>query len=175
VSALRLAPGVAAWAQAAADLVNTAPRATNPDEKLVRVADFERLTPEPAPPFGERHLPAVREVRARLREAFAADDLEALATVLNPLLGEWRLQRVGAAWALGPAPAGGVAAWFGARAARALAELAATYGLERLHLCGADDCLRAVVDVSRNGARRYCSRTCANRMNVRRFREAHTG
>ena len=56
------------------------------------------------------------------------------------------------------------------RAARGLAELAIAYGVERIHVCHADDCLRAVVDVSRNGTRRYCSRTCANRTNARRHR-----
>ena len=45
------------------------------------------------------------------------------------------------------------------------------YGIERLHMCSADDCLCAVVDVSRNGTRRYCSRTCANRTNSRRHRQ----
>ena len=64
------------------------------------------------------------------------------------------------------------AAWFGARAARGVTELALAYGVDRLHVCSAGDCLRAVVDVSRNGGRRYCSRTCATRTNVRRHRAA---
>jgi predicted RNA-binding Zn ribbon-like protein len=175
VSALRLAPGVAAWAQAAAELVNTAPRVTDPGEKLVSVADAERLMPEPPPAFGATDLPALRDVRGRLREAFAAETLDDLARAVNPLLGQWRVQSTGEGWALGPTADGGVPAWFGARAARALAELALTYGLERLHICSADDCLSAVVDVSRNGNRRYCSRTCASRVNARRFRESHAG
>ena len=53
-----------------------------------------------------------------------------------------------------------------------LAELAIAYGAERLHVCRAGDCLKAVADVSRNGTRRYCSRTCANRVNARRHRAA---
>jgi predicted RNA-binding Zn ribbon-like protein len=118
-------------------------------------------------------LPAVREVRARLRAAFAAEDMDELAAALNPLLGPWRVERAGERWVLGPAGEGELAAWIGARTARGLAELATVYGLDRLHICHADDCLCAVVDVSRNGARRYCSRTCANRVNVRRFREVH--
>jgi predicted RNA-binding Zn ribbon-like protein len=175
MSALRLAEGVAAWAQAAADLVNTAPRATDPGEKLTNAGQLERLLPEPPPSCAETDLPAVREVRARLRTAFAAEDMDELAAALNPLLGPWRMERAGERWALGPAAGTDLAGWLGARAARALAELATTYGLERLHLCQADDCLSAVVDVSRNGARRYCSRTCASRVNVRRFREAQAG
>jgi predicted RNA-binding Zn ribbon-like protein len=175
MSALRLAPEVAAWAQAAADLVNTAPRATNPGEELVTPDDLARLLPQTPPPFGAGDLAEVREVRERLRGAFAAAGMGELAEALNPLLGPWGLQRAGERWVLGPAPGDRVAAWLGARAARALAELASAYGLERLHICHADDCLSAVVDVSRNGTRRYCSRTCASRVNVRRFRELHPG
>jgi predicted RNA-binding Zn ribbon-like protein len=176
VSALRLAPEVAAWAQAAADLVNTAPRATNPEERLTGLPALERLLagcPEPAPPAAKDDVAALRQVRARLRAAFEAQTLAALAEALNPLLGEWGMRRGSAGWTLGPAAGEGVAGWFGARAARGLAELALAYDIDRLHLCGADDCLRAVVDVSRNGTRRYCSRTCASRVNVRRHRRVH--
>jgi predicted RNA-binding Zn ribbon-like protein len=170
VSALRLAPEVAAWAQAAAALVNTAPRATDPAEKLTAAAQLEQLLPEPPPSCADSELPAVREVRGRLREALTAADMDELAAALNPLLGPWRMQRAGERWVLGPAGQSDLAAWVGARAARGLAELATTYGLERLHICHADDCLCAVVDASRNGTRRYCSRTCANRTNARRHR-----
>jgi predicted RNA-binding Zn ribbon-like protein len=76
-------------------------------------------------------------------------------------------------WALAPAADTALPDWFGARAARGLAELAIAYGVQRLHLCAADDCLCGVVDVSRNGSRRYCSRRCANRTNVRRHRLTH--
>ena len=102
--------------------------------------------------------------------------MEAFAAAINPLLAldpdAWQLGRAGRGeWALGPrARNADVAAWFGARAAPGLAALAIAYGIERLHICAADDCRRAVVDVSRNGTRRYCSRTCANRTNVRRHR-----
>jgi predicted RNA-binding Zn ribbon-like protein len=169
VSALRLSPAVAAWAQLAADLVNTRPRETDPEEKLTGLAEVEALlaqAPEPAP-AGRCDVEAMRALRPRLLAAFEAPSFEALAEALNPLLGDWRLQPAGAGWALGPAGDETRAGWFGARAARGLAELALAYGLERLHLCRADDCLRAVVDVSRNGTRRYCSRTCASRVNAR--------
>src|SRR4051794_19202307 len=43
VPALRLSPVLAAWAQVAAELVNTRPRETDPPEKLVALADLERL------------------------------------------------------------------------------------------------------------------------------------
>jgi predicted RNA-binding Zn ribbon-like protein len=181
VSALRLPDDVAAWAELAAVLVNTRPRATDPPEKLVTVADVERLlaaSPEPPPPAAEADLAPLRAVRAELTDVFAADTLDELAAAANPLLERgatgWAMTaRRDGGWSLGPGAPPDLAGWFGVRAARGLAELALAYGIERLHLCAADDCLCAVVDVSRNGSRRYCSRTCANRTNVRRHRLTH--
>jgi predicted RNA-binding Zn ribbon-like protein len=176
VSGLRLDAAHAAWAQLAADLVNTAPRATNPGEKLAGAADVERLlagAPERAPAATAADVGELRALRAQLARAFEASTLEQFADAVNPLLAGavWQVgRRSDGAWGLEPARSGRASGWFAARAARGLAELVTAYGLERLHVCRADDCLRAVVDVSRNGTRRYCSRTCANRTNVRRHR-----
>jgi CGNR zinc finger len=176
VSALRLAPEHAAWAQLAAELVNTGPRATDPAEKLVEPGDAERLlaaAPDPPPRITGRDLEELRALRESLLRAFEAETLEEFAEAANPLLAgtAWQVgRRPGGEWTLETAVAGPPAAWFAAHAARGLAELATTYGIERLHVCAADDCLCAVADVSRNGARRYCSRTCATRSNVRRHR-----
>jgi hypothetical protein len=175
VSALRLSPELAAWAEFAAALVNSAPRATDPREKLTGVEDLEALlaaSPEPPPVAGEADVDGVRDLRGPLRDAFEAKTVESFARAVNPLLARWQLAPAADGWALGPAAEADLASWLGARAARGLAELVLAYGIERLHLCRADDCLRAVVDVSRNGTRRYCSRTCANRTNVRRHRAA---
>jgi predicted RNA-binding Zn ribbon-like protein len=181
VSALRLPDDVAAWAEVAAALVNTRPRPTDPPEKLATVADLEALVaacPEPSPPATAADLEPVRAVRAQLTAVFEADTLDGIAEAANPLLARgaagWAMTpRADAAWVLGPGAPPELAAWLGARAARGLAELAIAYGVERLHMCAAGDCLCAVVDVSRNGSRRYCSRRCANRTNVRRHRLTH--
>jgi predicted RNA-binding Zn ribbon-like protein len=176
VSALRLPPEHAAWAELAATLVNTRPRDTDPAEKLVGVAELAELlalSPEPAPAAGEGDVGPMRELRPALVEAFSATTPEGFAAAVNPLLAvaPWQLTGAGAEWRLGPVTEPRLADWFGAGAARGLAELVIAYGIERLHMCSADDCLRAVVDVSRNGTRRYCSRTCANRTNSRRHRQ----
>jgi predicted RNA-binding Zn ribbon-like protein len=171
VTALRLPGAVAAWAELAATLVNTRPRPTDPPEKLASPADLERLLaacPEPPPP--DRDLAGVRALREPLLRAFEADDVPSFADAVNPLLGRSAVtwQMIGGALV----PAGGerLADWLGARAARGLAELVIGYGVERLHVCWADDCGKAVADLSRNGTRRYCSRRCANRTNMRRHR-----
>jgi predicted RNA-binding Zn ribbon-like protein len=181
VSALRLPDDVAAWAELAAALVNTRPRPTDPPEKLASAGDLERLLagcPEPPPPVTAADVEPVRAVREQLTAAFAADTIDELAAAANPLLARgasaWAMTPRGdGGWALGPGAPSELAAWLGGRAARGLGELAIAYGIERLHLCAADDCLCAVVDVSRNGSRRYCSRRCANRTNVRRHRLTH--
>jgi hypothetical protein len=180
VTALRFSPVLAAWAQVAADVVNTRPRPTNPPEKLVSLDDLERLLascPEPAPPATADDIEAVRALRPPLLQAFEADSAETFADAVNPLLertrARWRMAPDGAGgWALAPAGDEALADWLGTRAARGLAELVIAYGVDRLHVCAADDCLTAAVDVSRNGTRRFCSRTCANRTNVRRHRSA---
>ena len=108
-----------------------------------------------------------------LVEAFEATSSAAFAEAVNPLLARSRWQLTAGGdddLTFGPVAPQRPAEWFGTRAARGLAELVIAYGIERLHMCSADDCLCAVVDVSRNGARRYCSRTCANRTNVRAHR-----
>ncbi len=41
----------------------------------------------------------------------------------------------------------------------------------RLRACAADDCTGILVDLSRNGSKRFCSIRCGNRMNMVAFRE----
>jgi predicted RNA-binding Zn ribbon-like protein len=178
VTALRFPPVLAAWAQIAAELVNTRPRDTDPPEKLVALGDLDRLLercPERAPRASAADLDPVRALRPVLFHGFEAGTPESFAATVNPLLARgragWQMAPgPDGVWALGPAGRARVADWLGAHAARGLAELVIAYGVERLHVCAADDCQCAAVDVSRNGTRRFCSRTCANRTNVRRHR-----
>jgi predicted RNA-binding Zn ribbon-like protein len=174
--ALALRPDLAEWATLAATLVNTRAREANPPEKLDSPAvldDLLRRAPEP-PPRAARpeDLGAARTLRAQLLAAFRVRDTAELADALNPLLGApgWGLRAGGGGWELGPAPAGELIPWLGVRMARGLAELVAVYGTGRLHVCAAEDCQAVLVDVSRNGGRRFCSRTCSSRINVRRHR-----
>lgn len=175
--ALALRPDLAEWATLAATLVNTRPREANPPEKLNSPAVLDALlagAPEP-PPRAARpgDLAAARALRGQLLAAFRARDTAELAHALNPLLAGpgWGLRAGAGGWELAPPPAGELVPWLGVRMARGLAELATVYGAERLHACAAEDCQAVLVDVSRNGARRFCSRTCSSRINVRRHRQ----
>ena len=95
-----------------------------------------------------------------LRAAFLAPDLDAFAAAVNPLLEAPRVH----AGRLKPAHSPLRLAAFG------LASLVAERGLERLGMCAAGDCTAVYADTSARGTRRYCSRTCSTRQNVRRHR-----
>jgi predicted RNA-binding Zn ribbon-like protein len=55
-------------------------------------------------------------------------------------------------------------------AAMAFADVIRAGELARLRLCAALDCEDVLVDLSKNRSRRFCSLTCANRVNVAAFR-----
>ncbi len=60
--------------------------------------------------------------------------------------------------------------WAGSMAT-ALATVLGSSMADRLGLCSAPSCDRAYVDTSRNGARRFCSTACQNRVKAAAFRE----
>jgi len=157
----------------AADLVNTRPRPADPEEKISGPDAAAALLE----PYGLDAVPVdeLRRVRDELLPAFEADDMAALAAALNPLLARGATLRLlpGApGWSLRApteelTPADRVAV----AAAIELAALAAERGIDRIGFCAADDCQAVFADTSPRGDRRYCSRTCSTRMNVRRHRK----
>jgi predicted RNA-binding Zn ribbon-like protein len=162
----------------AAALVNTRPRPASPVEGLPDGAAAAVLLAEhglSAPPReAAAALPALLRLRDALLAAFAAPDMPALAAALNPCLARAPAARLvgdGGGWALrAPDDELPLAERVALVSARGLAELAATAGPDRLGFCAADDCQAVYADTSPRGARRYCSRTCATRVNVRRHR-----
>jgi predicted RNA-binding Zn ribbon-like protein len=56
-------------------------------------------------------------------------------------------------------------------AAMAFADVIRSDQLERLRLCAAEDCDDVLVDLSKNRSRRFCSLSCANRVNVAAYRQ----
>ncbi len=126
----------------------------------------------------EKDLPAVREVRDRLRKAFEEETEEECVRTLNDLL-----ERSGArphvtahdgSWHLHYVPAGSnLADHLAVTAAMGVASVISHFGFDRLGICAADDCLDAFVDTSRNRSRRYCAESCSSRMNVAAYRSRH--
>jgi predicted RNA-binding Zn ribbon-like protein len=129
----------------AVELVNTRSRPASPDDTLEDAS--------------------LRPARDALLAAFGAPDTAAFVAAVNPLL---------RAPVAETTPGGEVvlrvAETVPALAAYGLAALVATRGLERLGFCAAEDCQAVFADTSPRGARRYCSRTCSTRENVRRHR-----
>jgi len=60
-------------------------------------------------------------------------------------------------------------------AALALTDVIRMNEMGRLRVCEADDCAGLVLDLSRNGSKRFCSVRCGNRMNMIAFRERQAG
>lgn len=56
-------------------------------------------------------------------------------------------------------------------AALALIDVIRSDEMARLRLCEADACTGLLLDLSRNGSKRFCSVRCGNRMNMIAFRE----
>src|SRR6266567_5086950 len=116
---------------------------------------------------------------ADLRAAFvdvADGDLDLACRKVNDLLGltgaapvlanhdgqAWHLHFHGnqASWAIG----------WAASLATAMAMVLGSAAHDRLGVCQAPACDRVYVDVSRNGARRFCSTACQNRVKAAAFR-----
>ncbi|MBV7247147.1 MULTISPECIES: CGNR zinc finger domain-containing protein [Streptomyces] len=171
------------------DLVNTAPEsepppddpADGPVDGLADVAALyafaERHHISGVGTLGEKDLAAVRDVRARFAEVFAAPDPRTAADLVNRLVAaagttpqltdhdgyDWHVHYF--------APDASIADHLAADCGMALAFIIVAGEQERLRRCEAPDCGHAFVDLSRNRSRRYCSsRTCGNRLHVAAYR-----
>ncbi|MBG6058023.1 putative RNA-binding Zn ribbon-like protein [Cryobacterium sp. MP_M5] len=56
-------------------------------------------------------------------------------------------------------------------AALALTDVIRMDEMKRLRICEADDCEGLILDLSRNGSKRFCSARCGSRMNMIAFRK----
>ena len=56
-------------------------------------------------------------------------------------------------------------------ASLALADVIRSNEMRRMRVCEADDCTGLLLDLSRNGSKRFCSVRCGNRVNMIAFRE----
>ncbi|WP_031056683.1 CGNR zinc finger domain-containing protein [Streptomyces sp. NRRL F-5702] len=171
------------------DLVNTAPESEPPREEtadgpadgldgvaaLYAFAERHHISGVGA--LGEKDLAAVRDVRARFAEVFAAPDPRTAADLVNRLIAaagttpqltdhdgyDWHVHYF--------APDASIADHLAADCGMALAFIIVAGEQERLRRCEAPDCGHAFVDLSRNRSRRYCSsRTCGNRLHVAAYR-----
>lgn len=162
------------------DLVNTAPESEPVDglpdvEALYGFA--ERHLISGVGDLGEKDLRAVKDVRGRFAEIFAASDARTAADLINHLVAaagttpqltdhdgyDWHVHYF--------SPDASISDHLAADCGMALAFIVVAGEQERLRRCEAPDCRHAFVDLSRNRSRRYCSsRTCGNRLHVAAYR-----
>jgi len=125
-------------------------------------------------------LTAVRGLRPRLRRIWELDR-EAVVTLVNELLVEFQalpqlVRHDQWDYHLHATPgAAPLAARMAVEAAMAIVDMVRTDELDRLRICGNDDCSDVLVDLSRNRSKRYCDLTCSNRAAVRAYRSRGHG
>ena len=100
---------------------------------------------------------AVIEVNRMLREA------RALPQLARHDVSDWHLHAT--------VPEAPLGERMRVEAALALIDVIRSDEMGRLRICEADACTGLVLDLSRNGSKRFCSVRCGNRMNMIAFRE----
>ncbi|MGW8374763.1 CGNR zinc finger domain-containing protein [Streptomyces sp. ODS28] len=177
--------------QAAVDLANTLMPVKGEDalETVEQLREFLDGHPAVAPPSsaahqgaGRRHLTRadlaeVRALRETVREVLerANADADDVAALLNDGLRRSRATPVlrhedDRWWTEVTADADRCAAHLAATMLSALASVMATFGPARLGVCAGTACRATFVDLSRNGSKQYCTRTCAHRASVAAYR-----
>ncbi len=124
----------------------------------------------------ESELAEVRDTRERLRRLWTLDR-DAAAVEVNTMLRAARalpylMRHDGFDWHLhATEPDAPLAERIRVEVALAIVDVIRTGETGRLRECAADDCTGILVDLSRNGSKRFCSIRCGNRMNMVAFRE----
>jgi predicted RNA-binding Zn ribbon-like protein len=162
-------------------LANTAPGASRSGEdELTTVRGLSALVKEHT--YSGRHdrtaaeVSEVRETRDRLRRIWTLDDalaVDEINLMLADAAASPRLVRHDHLdWHFHATPDDApLAERIRVDTSFALADVLRSGFTERLRVCGADDCVGLLFDLSRNGSRLYCSVRCSNRMSQLAFRE----
>ena len=160
----------------AAALVNTQQRQ---QDELVDVASLDAFVQRwgwtGSRQWDAAELAAVRRLRPRLRRLWELDE-DGVVQLVNEMLQEaGALPQLVAhddwGYHLHATPAQApLADRMAVEAAMAVVDVVRLQALDRLSTCSADDCDDVLVDLTKNRSRRYCSTSCANRVNVAAFR-----
>jgi hypothetical protein len=121
-------------------------------------------------------LDDVRQTRAVLRQVWTLER-DAAVVEVNRMLRDGKalphlVRHDDMDWHIhATAPGAPLAERMRVEAALALSDVIRTNETGRLRVCAADDCTGLLLDLSRNGSKRFCSVRCGNRMNMIAFRE----
>jgi predicted RNA-binding Zn ribbon-like protein len=159
-----------------AALVNTVGRE---GERLGDIGDLDRFAEQWRWTGSRRYdapeLDAVRSLRPVLRRFWETDADQAVEQV-NAILRQARalpqlVRHDGWDWHMhATSPETPLVDRLAVEAAMAMIDVVRQGELQRLRVCEAEDCADVLVDLSRNSSKRYCSTTCANRVNMAAFR-----
>ncbi|WP_445132776.1 ABATE domain-containing protein [Streptomyces sp. DW26H14] len=177
--------------QTAVDLANTLRPIKGEDalETVEQLRDFLDDHPAAEPPSpaanrgtGLRHLThadlaevrALRETVRKVLERANADAVEAAALINDGLRRSRATPELrhedGRWWTEVTSGTDRCSAHLAATTLSALASVIATLGPARLGVCAGPTCRATFVDLSRNGSKQYCTRTCAHRASVAAYR-----
>ncbi|MEU2436165.1 CGNR zinc finger domain-containing protein [Streptomyces rubradiris] len=177
--------------QTAVDLANTLRPVKKEDalETVEQLRDFVDAHPaaEPASSAADQgagprrltraDLAEVRALRETVRQVLERADTDAVeaAALINAGLRRSRATPVlrhedGRWWTEVVSDTDRCAAHLAATTLSALASVIATLGPARLGVCAGPTCRATFVDLSRNGSKQYCTRTCAHRASVAAYR-----
>ncbi|MFK0294736.1 CGNR zinc finger domain-containing protein [Streptomyces sp. NPDC090442] len=177
--------------QTAVDLANTLRPIKGEDalETVEQLRDFLDDHPAAEPPSsvanqgtGPRHLTRadlaeVRALRETVREVLerANADADGAAALINDGLRRSRATPVlrhedDRWWTEVTSDTDRCSAHLAATTLSALASVIARLGPARLGVCAGPTCRATFVDLSRNGSKEYCTRTCAHRASVAAYR-----
>jgi predicted RNA-binding Zn ribbon-like protein len=178
---LHFAPDTEDGLDFAVALSNTVAGATKSrEDELVTVAQLTALLTESGYSgridHVEKELGEVRKTRDRIRQIWLLDR-DAAAAEVNAVLEDARalphlMRHDGFDWHLHATDlAAPLAERIRVEFALALVDVIRTDEMGRLRSCAADDCDGVLLDLSRNGSKRFCSIRCGNRMNMIAFRQ----
>lgn len=123
-----------------------------------------------------KELHEVREARDLLRRVWVLDT-DSLADEVNRMLRDanaqpYLIRHDGLDWHLhATSREAPLAERIRVESALALVDVIRSGETDRMRVCEADDCEGLVIDLSRNGSKRYCNIRCGNRMNQVAHRE----
>ncbi|RDI52711.1 CGNR zinc finger domain-containing protein [Nocardia mexicana] len=169
----------------AVDLANTL-KPIRGEDALETVEQLRNFLDDHSPDAGRRTVPQrltrtdlaeVRAVRETVRAVLerASTDAEAAAALINNGLRDSRARPVlchdrDRWWTEVTSDTDRCSAHLAATTLSALAAVIATLGPARLGACAGPHCRATYVDLSRNGSKQYCTRTCAHRASVAAYR-----
>jgi predicted RNA-binding Zn ribbon-like protein len=162
-------------------LANTDPGASRTGEDELATVDqladlLVRYTYTGRMDHDEAELREVRLTRSLLREVWMLDRDDAVGSV-NGMLRDARAlpylaRHDGLDWHLhATAPEAPLAERIRVEAALALIDVIRMDEMRRLRVCEADNCTGLLLDLSKNGLKRFCTVRCGNRMNMIAYRE----